>query len=221
MESSDKTKQRQLREQMIIAREIGRGIFPPEFAGYQIKLYGPRINLWWLGGFQPRRCFSDAFIFDNERLLLVIADVTDSIDATGLALSVRGFLRGCFAQESTVANAILSLESWYKTEQYWSGMCSLGIAIVKKSREVEFAGIGAIECFHRSGTHLNETEVVVKSLPLFVGAYSEEDKIQESIEIRKLQLNQGDVFSIQTIDEREEHYEPFDEGFAKATVAVV
>ncbi|MCA8997915.1 MAG: SpoIIE family protein phosphatase [Planctomycetaceae bacterium] len=161
----------ELEEQIILAREIGRGIAPPEFPGFRVALSGHRVNLWWQDRRQRSRDYSDAFISSQNKLVLTTALVSDSLDATGLALSIRAFLRGCLSGNSTISQVVTGIETWSEADPQWSGFCQLGIAVVQSNHSLEFAGFGHV-CFALQNAPSQSEEIKVSpTIPLGMGAY--------------------------------------------------
>ena len=183
-------KQIQLEEDLILAREVGRGIDPPCFPGFHMQSSGQRVNLWWRDRHTKSRSFCDAFLAPENRLTLVIASVSSSLDATGFALSLRGFLRGVCSTVVSLSNVIESLEKWGLSEPQWSGMCQLGIASVSSDGDVEYLCLGDVTAIHGSADNVREMAESSETMPLLFGM--ENPSISQ--EIHRVSLRPCDTF---------------------------
>lgn len=181
-----------INEQLILAREVGRGIQPPPFDGFTVDLQGQRVNLWWHDRHLRSRAFSDAFVTRRNQLVLVVASVSDPLDPTGLALSIRAFLRARLSFASESATLIAELEEWAGNDPQWAGCCRLGIVILQQNHELVYACYGNMQLAHRdAGGRVTEIPFP-DSLPLLFGAYRE----SEPVEFRNLTLEPGEAFTI-------------------------
>ena len=190
-----------IHEELTLAREVGRGIAPPVFEGVTVELQGHRVNLWWSDGLASSRTFSDAFITQQDRLVIVAADVLEMTDASGLAVSVRAFLRARLGLFGELGDVLEDLDSWLKQDPQWNGFLQLGVGVFHENRELQFVRRGAIRVVY-TDRHGRATEIdSPDSLPLGVGAKTEDTR-QTS---RAISLKTGEtIMMVADSDAKEE-----------------
>jgi hypothetical protein len=154
-----------IEEQLILAREVGREIHPPAFDGFTVELQGQRVNLWWHDRHLRSRAFSDAFVTRRNQLVLVVASVSDPLDPTGLALSIRAFLRARLWANTENPNMMAELEHWAEEDPQWTGCCELAMAILEPKHVLRFARYGLMSLAHRGvDGHIREVDFPADNL---------------------------------------------------------
>jgi hypothetical protein len=164
--ATDLPPRKPIEDELVLARETCRGISPPEFDGAEIELTGQRVNLWWHDGRRGSRAFSDAFITRQNELALVVADVSDPLDATGLALSLRAFLRAKLTSSGDLAHVMEDVEHWGRHEPHWQGFCQLGIALLSQNRQLHYLTRGALRLCRTDRTGRTTPIEIPATLPI-------------------------------------------------------
>lgn len=204
MNDEELRERQRFQDELVLAREIGRPILPPEFPGFTVTLNSPKVNLWTRQLRRANREFADAFVTRHGNLMMTVCTVFDQTDSIAQALSIRGFFRGRLLNADSLDNVFKDFQTWQLSDSYWNGMCHIAIAHLQPDRRFAFASIGFIE-LQRQRLEAEVETLNESTLPFVHGSGLSQDPPT----VTEYKLQPDETYSIRTFDEEPEEDDSF------------